>query len=326
MKKFVWSVCTLVLMCALFTACGDDDSGHKSQEPLVITGAITADELLEIMSGITVPVLDLSGATVDLDDCIPDSDCWPPVLTKLILPDNCDVICLHFFEGAQYLQEIAISAGNDLYKTVGGVLYFHDDGEIVALVQYPAARPGANFTLPATVEIIGYGAFSGSVNLKKLTLAGEVWIEMQCFSWSSVEEIAGDYQYIAGMSAYAFNFSQLKHITLGGQATEGGWGRDFFIDCENLEWVALPDTINPPSLDGFNGNPHDFVGCTSLTAVYVPDECVALYQGHEDDSIEDDPDTGLLFRVGWKFVNAMNGGGIIKPASTMPVPPVTPGQ
>jgi hypothetical protein len=69
------------------------------------------------------------------------------------------------------------------------------------------------------------------------------------------------------------------------------------------------------------------VGCTSLTAVYVPDECVFLYQEDEGDSIDEDPETHLpSCIVGWKFVDEMNGGGIIKPASNMPASPVTPGQ
>jgi hypothetical protein len=190
---------------------------------------------------------------------------------------------------------------------VDGVLYKRNtEGDPVRLICYPPDRAGVDFALPATVTEIGYAAFGYTLNLKKLTLASDVALaEMECFRNASIEEIEGS-TYITQLRAYAFRYSQLKHITL---SVTSGFGGNLFRYCTNLEWVALPNAATPPEISNYNDQPHDFGGCTALTAVYVPDASVAAYKAHTA--------TVGTITGGWRFVDEMNGGSVIQPISTL---------
>ena len=287
-------------------------TGSGVTETTVITGIITTTQLENIMKTITTPILDLSGATTGL---LVNSQLanWLPALKKIILPDNVPLIGSSFFQASRYLEEIEISPSNTFYKTIDGVLYKLSNNVITQLVYYPAARNGysdsVEFTVPATVTSLDYCAFSRSQNIKKIILVRDVTLSsMCCFQYSSVEEIIGD-TYITNVRYYSFEGSNLKHITLN---IATGFDGELFRNCTSLEWVALPNAVTPKVLTYFaSRSPHDFAGCTSLTAVYVPDDSVNAYREQINDANN----------AGWKILNEMRRpaiSDIIQPISSKP--------
>ncbi len=74
------------------------------------------------------------------------------------------------------LTEIDVAEDNAHFSDIDGVLYTKD---AYTLIRYPAAKAGAEFTIPDGVRVIAYGAFSAfysndTITLSKLTLGKDV--------------------------------------------------------------------------------------------------------------------------------------------------------
>ena len=69
------------------------------------------------------------------------------------------------------LREIRVEAGNEHYKSVGGVLY-SEDGTL--LVRYPGGAEATSFTIPNGVTNIGEAAFTYCTSLTSITIPGSV--------------------------------------------------------------------------------------------------------------------------------------------------------
>jgi hypothetical protein len=271
-------------------------TGTPPNQTAKVTGTLNRTQMDALMQDNKANILDLSGATADL--YVTNNKNWPSDRKKIILPDNLtsSQLASQAFQGSEYLEEIEISPANPTYMTDDNVLY---NKYKTQLVHYPAARVGTTFTVPNTVTSFAYGAFGRSQKLKTLTLVRSMSLNsLTCFGYSSVEEIIGD-TYIDRVQAYSFQYSKLKHITLN---VTSGFGTDLFRGCTQLEWVALPNATTPPALGGYNSNPHDFVGCSALTAVYVPSGSVNAYQNH---SAIGTYNPAAAVTVGWKYVNEM---------------------
>ncbi|MCL2086104.1 MAG: leucine-rich repeat protein [Oscillospiraceae bacterium] len=91
-------------------------------------------------------------------------------LTEITIPDNVTSIGNGAFSDCTDLTEIKVSAGNQDYIDIGGVL-FNKTAE--SLVQYPAGKTGS-YTIPDSVTSIGGSAFSGCTGLTEITIPGSV--------------------------------------------------------------------------------------------------------------------------------------------------------
>lgn len=69
------------------------------------------------------------------------------------------------FAGCTSLEEITVSAENEKYTSVDGILYSKDKTK---LCLYPANKPGGDFYVPDSVERIGDFAFYQNQNLKRI--------------------------------------------------------------------------------------------------------------------------------------------------------------
>lgn len=80
-------------------------------------------------------------------------------IRKVEIPDSVRDIGGAPFAKCGYLEEITVSEGNPNYKAVDGVLYTKDG---TGLIQYPAGKTNAEYTVVDGTEEIGYGAFASS--------------------------------------------------------------------------------------------------------------------------------------------------------------------
>lgn len=91
-------------------------------------------------------------------------------LTSLKMNPNIESIGIDAFWDCTGLREINIDPGNPKYKSVGGVLYSKDG---TRLMQYPAAKSSASFTIGAEVTKIDRNALHACVNLKQIMVDRE---------------------------------------------------------------------------------------------------------------------------------------------------------
>jgi hypothetical protein len=104
-------------------------------------------------------------------------------LVSVSIPAGVKVIGTGAFRGCEALVAINVSSGNEIYSSVGGVLFSKDK---TVLLCYPMNRQGTNYLLSTDVKAIGAFAFEGAINLKQLLYSGSV------ASFSAIEKLNGN--------------------------------------------------------------------------------------------------------------------------------------
>ncbi len=134
------------------------------------------------------------------------------------------------FTGAPKLKSFTVDEKNKNYVAADGVLFSKDKKE---LVQYPYAKEGTSFAVPAGTETVGAVAFYGCKKLEKITLPDTVKeIGASAFSGSGIKTFAIPY----GVKEISFNT---------------------FSMCDALTEITLPVTVSVINMYAFDN-------CTSL--------------------------------------------------------------
>jgi hypothetical protein len=89
-------------------------------------------------------------------------------LTTITIPAETTTIPTSAFSGCSALQEVLVEEGNTSFSSVQGALY---NAAQTTLLFYPSGSTNASFTIPATVTLVNYGAFSSAENLCSITVA-----------------------------------------------------------------------------------------------------------------------------------------------------------
>lgn len=156
-------------------------------------------------------------------------------LRSVTIPASVTEIGEAVFSGCGALSAIRVSAGNDSYTSVDGVLF---TGDLSVLLNYPNGKSGTEYTLPGETEEISTSAFAGNFSLESVTATeslrrlGESCFE-RCVGLKTVTVPAGIYS--VPRSAFAY--------------------------CSALETLVLPKTLS-----AING--YAFSDCAGLGAVY----------------------------------------------------------
>lgn len=246
---------------------------------------ITVDETFELSEVSTLirklndtvgngTVLDLSRANVTNMD----SSCWVRGgISSITLPDSSTNISTQIFQSATDLTEIKISNSNSTYCTVDGIMYSKDKKK---LLHYPAAKEGSTFTLPSTVNTLGYGAFERNKYLE--TINGLTQIKhlesMVTFAYvSKLKEVDLSGLTDTTLEAYTFQYaSGIEKVTLSSSTQYISFG--CFRGLTNLKEVHFK-TTTPPPLDASDNHAsyRNFKECPNVK-FYVPSSAVNAYK------------------------------------------------
>jgi hypothetical protein len=185
------------------------------------------------------------------------------------------------------LTDITVASGNLFYVSDGGVLF---DNYKTLLIQYPAGKTGNTYTVPASVEDIGNGAFSSCTNLTTVTFAASSLLEAieesafeSCTNLQSISFPAS----LTFIGGYAFaDCGNLQSITFPPSLTF--IGEMAFGDCRKLQFSSLPASLRTIGERAFTYcisletitfaassslrtiGAHAFSACINLTSINLP--------------------------------------------------------
>ncbi len=177
-------------------------------------------------------------------------------LKSITIPSGVTEIGYGPFFGCTGLESINAAAGNGTYSSVNGVLFNKDKTELIA---YPAGKTDAAYaipsgvitiedsaflagkfksvTIPGSVKLIGYGAFTECENLESVTIPNSV----------------------TNVADYAFSqCTALTTATMPNSVSKISYGT--FCDCTSLKSVTIPVSVK--SIDH-----KAFSMCTKLASV-----------------------------------------------------------
>ncbi len=252
---------------------------------LVLSSDFTADNLATLLTSIKNS--SISGASVDLSNASitqlgENSNTWiPEKITSITLPPGLQTIAPQEFQNAVDLAEIRMpNDGNSSYSVEDGILY---NSTKTALLRYPPAKAGEEFTLPDTVTMLGYQAFYQNKNLvringlNRITSFASPQSDYFLASCEKLEEID-----LSGLTCdylpyCAFQGSKVKRVILSGSVTR--FLPFSFSSCPNLTEIHF-GAVSPPLVSQYdNGTAGDknFNSCNSNLKFYVPKGSKAAY-------------------------------------------------
>ena len=157
-------------------------------------------------------------------------------LTEITIPDYITSIESNAFNGCSALSNIMVDVSNTNFKSCDGVLYSKDGS---TLISYPSAKSGKTYQIPEGVKIISDGAFSGCIQLEKISLP---------------ESVA-----LIGENAFS-GCTSLVDINIPENVS--AIGKEAFMGCSLIKEIAIPENVTDIGENVFEG-------CTELKQITV---------------------------------------------------------
>lgn len=157
--------------------------------------------------------------------------------TSITIPADVTEIAAGTFSSVSELTAIEVEEGNPVFFAQDGVL-FQRDGATTILHTYPCGKPGASYTVPEGVTVIGSNAFFNNTALTQVDASEVTSIGSGAFqSAKGLESIRLEQVRVLGQNA--FIFSGLRSITLPETLTTfGSQILDFCYDLEYIEFLG----------------------------------------------------------------------------------------
>ncbi len=199
-----------------------------------------------------------------------------------LLPDSVDAMNNTTFADAGNLTRFEVSANNQYYSTIDGVLVTKDHSILIA---YPRGRKDRAYTVDGSIKQISQRAFSKS-KISHLDLSaglqtfeegaffdcqdlvqvdlpeGLTEISERCFLWCEKLEKVELPESIEKIGSAAFmSCRSLEHIKLPKRLTR--IDKATFSDCVSLSHIELPEELE-------SIGDHAFANCPQLTGISIP--------------------------------------------------------
>jgi hypothetical protein len=144
-------------------------------------------------------------------------------LTSVRIPTNVTNIMAGAFASCLAMAAIAVDSGNPAYSSVDGVLF--NKGQ-TALVQYPAGKPGNDYTMPNTVATIADAALLGCSALSDFKIPDSV-SSLDNYAFYNCTRLTGVYFQGNAPSLGSNVFDNANNATVYYLPGATGWGATF---------------------------------------------------------------------------------------------------
>lgn len=189
---------------------------------------------------------------------IGDEAFYSSALKEITIPASVETIDSGVFADCSDLAAIHVAAGNQNYASVDGVLFTAD---MTQLLQYPASKETASYTIPDTVTSIGDNTFYNCDNLTEVTIPGSVKsVGTSAFQYCGNLAVVTFGEGVEEIGYSAFSDTALTEAVLPDSLiTLGEWS---FSDCTALKTVSLGSALETFGSSAFSG-------CAALTEIAV---------------------------------------------------------
>ena len=188
-------------------------------------------------------------------------------LTSITIPNSVTSIGMQAFYNCTGLTSIDVAADNPNYSSNNGVLF---DKDKTILIQYPASKQDATYTIPNSVTIIGGAAFRYCTGLTSITIPNSVTIINSSAFWDCTGlisiDVVADNPNFSSIDGVLFNKNKtnLMQYPAGKQGAYTIPNSVTSIDdsalrgCTGLTTITIPNSVTSISRSAF-------LGCTGLT-------------------------------------------------------------
>lgn len=174
-------------------------------------------------------------------------------LETAVLPASLDNFGNYVFDYCYSLESIQIAEGNEEFRTEDGILFgtvkaTGENGETVstnAIIKYPPAKEGAEYTIPDDVTSIYKYAFTDTEYLQKVVI----------------------HDGVTDIREHAFGYSSIKNVELPENMTLIPDG--MFLGCYDLTEIVIPDSVS-------RIEDHAFSDCYSLENIKLPENLKSI--------------------------------------------------
>ncbi|MBQ1260636.1 MAG: leucine-rich repeat protein, partial [Clostridia bacterium] len=182
-------------------------------------------------------------------------------IEELTIPIGVTYIGEFAFTGLKNLTEFKVEQGHPHYKSVSGLLVSADGKKLITA---PAGMTGS-FTVPAEIEIIGFGAFEGSLLENVYFSDSSNILTLGHRAFYGAKNLKSIYipDSVVSIDYYAFaECSSLEAVEFGADSKLMGIYEGAFYACKSLRSIEIPDAI--VEISDFA-----FYGCTSLDRIPI---------------------------------------------------------
>ncbi|MCR5569895.1 MAG: leucine-rich repeat domain-containing protein [Paludibacteraceae bacterium] len=236
-----------------------------------------------------------------------------------LLPDSVDAMNNTTFADAGNLTRFEVSANNQYYSTIDGVLVTKDHSILIA---YPRGRKARAYTIDRSIKQISQRAFS-KCKISHLDLSaglqtfedgaffdcqdlvqvdlpeGLTEISERCFLWCEKLKKIEFPESIEKIGSAAFmNCRSLEHLKLPKRLTR--IEKATFSDCVSLSHIELPEELE-------SIGDHAFANCPQLTGISIPASVNSIGEGAFTNSFTELGMLTCMLNNGGNISIVMNG-------------------
>lgn len=188
-------------------------------------------------------------------------------LKSIRLPANIQEIDSSAFDCCKSLERIEVEEKNQCFSSLDGVLFSKDT---TTLIRYPEGKPENKYSIPVCTKRIGEQGFYDCINLRSVTVTGNVEIIDRCaFDGCKKLDEVNLSEGLKEIRHWAFRYCNIEKIVIPNSVNQ--IEADAFYSCNRLSAIYTEENPSYKGIDGvlFENESDLFMAPCLIPANYV---------------------------------------------------------